>query len=294
MYVISNKEYTGNNTLEIDIQDYKDDTIVIEGCYFHDLDKDCDGLRINNDVPNQHRQLPPRSYPSTKVKVRNCLFTNAGHPGDQADELASVVRGATAVFERCCFENNGKAVLLSTGDAVDIEGDMQHLSAFFQNCIFWRCSRRNILAQCNFYAEMLNCLVESWGWNFHEKSYGARSSDHGKLCVRNSLFYQEDFLSCIFRDVLKGSLLMDMFRNSFPWHPGFMRAGTTDNGGTMLWDHNYCNRWWLTHPKHVDKPMNKDVAEDLYEHLLQTVLIAVHENMTMRFGAPSIEKIFDL
>lgn len=289
MYIISNQEYTGTNTLEIDIQKYKDgDTVVVDGCYFHDLEKDIDGLRVNNDVENQCKQLAPRSYPKVIVEIKNSLFTNYGHPGDFADELASVVRGATAKFTDCSFENNGKAVLLSTGDKIDTPGDKEHLTAFFTNCVFWRCSRRSILAQYNFYAEMNNCLVENWGYNFHEKSFGARSGKNGKLSVKNSLFYQEDFLTCIFRDVLHGSLLGDMFRNSFPWHPGFMRAGTTDNGGSMLWQNNYCNRWWLTHPSGRQK-MSASDADDVYDFLFNDVFVRLHNKMTAEFGAPSLE-----
>jgi hypothetical protein len=109
-----------------------------------------------------------------------------------------------------------------------------------------------------------NCLIENWGIpeTFHEKSFGARASDHGTLEIYRTLFIQRNFFKCLNKNIFS-----DMFRNSFPWHPGFMRGITKDDHGTVYAEECYKNHWWITLAGHHGSKMSKDEADELLEHL---------------------------
>lgn len=227
---------------------------VIENCIFEKMvGPTMDGITISG---------------SQYVLVKNCTFDNTlGQSPKAMDELASVVNGGRAIFYRCKFQDNGKAVLIGSGDTNRSDRSLgQH--AIFYECLFQNVSRRSVFAQIG-QVEMIRCVVENWGVPkyFHSKSYGCRAGDWGQLMLQDCVFLQEDLWTCLKR----GNLLRDTFGHYFwplPLMPGFARAAYADRKGQIVAYHCYKNHPWLYIQNHRGDYMDEVTAMLLRDYLV--------------------------
>lgn len=174
--------------------------------------------------------------------VKNCVIHRNGSDPTSADESASGINGADVIFYRCRFRDNGKGYLQGTGETNDFDLLLGQRAIFYE-CIFENNSRRNPFIQVG-QGYLIRCLVKNWGKCFHEKSFGARAGSCGQLLVVDSIFEQENFLTCLKRfHTLKdtfGQYLWPLFGV-----PGFMRGAYADIGGHVITRNCYKNRWWI-------------------------------------------------
>lgn len=200
------------------------------------------------------------------IIFNNCIFFNPGISANETDELVSIVNGGSAHFFRCYFLLNGKAVLVGNGDFRD--SDPLSLEASFEECVFERCSRRQVYVQDG-KATMHRCMVKNWGVpeSFYEKSFGSRSGHNGILNITDTIYKQRSFLECINKNIFS-----DTFRQTFPeWIPGFMKGITSDNGGVVHASRCHKNRWWIRLTGN-DSYMSDDEAASLRDHLTVNVI----------------------
>lgn len=205
-----------------------------------------------------------------RVHVANSVISRTGLDPKTADELASAVKGADVIWYRCRFKDNGKGVLIGSGDT-DLSDLLSGQRSLFYECIFEGNSRRNPFVQIG-QGYLINCLVRNWGRpeTFHEKSFGVRAGAKAQVTVTNTVFIQDDLWSCLTR----GNLFADIFHQYFwPfWYgPGFRRAAYADLGGHIQCYHCYKNRPWLKIENHRDDYMTENEAIELMIHLESNV-----------------------
>lgn len=205
-----------------------------------------------------------------RVHVSNSVIYRTGMNPKDADELASAVQGADVIWYRCRFKDNGKGVLVGSGDT-DLEDLITGQRSLFYECVFEGNSRRNPFVQIG-QGYMINCLVRNWGRpnTFHEKSFGARAGSKAQLIISNTVFIQDDLTTCLTR----GNFFSDIFNQYFwPfWYgPGFRRAAYADWGGHIQCYHCYKNHRWLKIENHRGKYMTDQAASKLIEHLSEVV-----------------------
>lgn len=241
--------------IKVDFHKEEGETLVIRNCSVIGVtDPNEDGIQI----------LGPGV-----AQIEDCFLSAKGYSPDGMDELASVVDGADAIFDHCYFGNNGKGVLVGSGDT--IAQDYATLRATFTNCVFDSNCRRSVYAQFG-QTRMHRCWVNNWGIadTFHEKSNGARSGKHGQLMVSNCVFTQRPFFKCIDRNILR-----DITHQFSHWpYPGFMKAVYAEFGGQTKAYHCYKNHWWLRLANHTN-PMREDEANELIAYLTENVVKAV-------------------
>lgn len=182
----------------------------------------------------------------------------------KVDEITSIINGADVVFYQCVFSNNGKGILIGSGDSPD--KDFKSLRVSFIECIFENNSRRSPFAQFG-QVHLYRCWIKNWGIpeTFHEKSYGFRVGSWGQGFAYQCVFTQRPFFQCLNKNFFK-----DWFAQQLPnFIPGFILAAYSDFGGQIRLRECFKNRWWLRFQGHRGKKMSKKFANSLIEYLTE-------------------------
>lgn len=247
--LIENRDFFDGKGLSL-LLDPSDSGVIIRNCNFFGMRGDVeDGLTLaGGDAVSCRNKV---------YFVERCVFTQKTQSPTQSDELASIIYGARANFYQCRFEFNGKGVLVGNGDTDEL--DLTSVKCSFVECIFEGCSRRNPFAQVG-QTTVRNCVVKNWGIDdtFHEKSFGIRVGSKGQAIVQNTVFLQEDLITCLKRK----NVIKDTFNHYvFPMlGPGFRRAAYADKGGQIACYNCYTNRPWLYVQNHIGPRMNEGSA----------------------------------
>ena len=189
-----------------------------------------DGLRIDGKAGGVY------------VEVRDCIFERTNLDSTQADELASVISGAKAVFHWCVFRDSGKGVLIGKGS--ENETDKDTIEVEFDHCVFENLSRRCPYVNAG-KVVMRNCTIKNWGRDkyFYLKSAGVRAGSHADITLINCHFEQDSFWTCLTRR----NAWRDLFNQYlFPFLGfGFMRGAYAEKGGKVRFQNCTKNRWWI-------------------------------------------------
>ena len=224
--------------------------------------KNCNIKNVGNQEDNL--QIIDNSY----AEVSEGAFSNTNMGPNDGDELASVVKGSTAIFYRQRFKNTRKSCFDSVvGD--DYEIDISSLSAKFVECIFEDNSRRNPFGQLG-QVRLHRCLIKNWGTKeyFNVKSYGIRAGKHAQVMASDCIFIQRPFSYFFNRNFIS-----DIIYQETPYllPPGWMRGAYADWGGQIKLYNCYKNRSWIWLQNHKGSYMSKEKAIELETYLEKVV-----------------------
>lgn len=125
---------------------------------------------------------------SRTVLILHCDFDNGGLEPEEPDEFVAVVWGATDVtIAWSRFANTDKVFLFGNGDApAEVDGDIR---VTLHDLVMEDNGRRHPFLRYG-QADLYNSVISNWSWK-HEKTYGVRAADGGRVRVERTWFEQD-------------------------------------------------------------------------------------------------------